>query len=60
MAAAKADPETAAALRAEVATLRMRVQVWNPSCSWDVCLLYMCLRLRLIVAMHEFRTFFSS
>ena len=54
MAAAEADPETAAALRAEVATLRMRVQVWNPSCSWDVCLLYMCLRL------HEFRTFFSS
>lgn len=35
----------AAELRAEVAALRMRVQVWNPSSSCDLCLLY----LRLIV-----------
>jgi hypothetical protein len=48
MAAAEADTETAAALRAEVATLRTRVQVWNPSRTCD-CACYVCLRL--VVAM---------
>lgn len=34
---AAAEAETATELRAELAALRMRVQVWNPSRSCDLC-----------------------
>jgi hypothetical protein len=49
---AAADPETAAAPWAEVATLRMRVQVWNPSRTCDFCLL--CLRLIAVISSVRF------